>query len=123
MMEKIPEFLAAFVISQPAAFVDHWWIIFGALAWFMIMGFATWATFSSSIRDTVMERIALAVIAITAASRGFFIVERGEVPLDGVLAPMAIAFYCVVIWYKHRFIIPRRKGRWGTTDRRSQRKV
>ena len=72
-----------------------------AAAWFFV-GIATiWATFSPKIKDTVLERIAIAFVSITSFSRAIYVFTMGNVALDGVLTAIAIAMYCVVIWNKH----------------------
>lgn len=82
--------------------LGHPWEVLGAVSWIVVAIGAAWAVFSAKIQDNVFERIALSTISIAAASRGMYLLDRGEAPLDAVLAPAALAFYVIVIFCKHR---------------------
>ena len=93
-----------------------------ALAWAVTAFFATWGVLARYIRDTLLERIALAMISLGGFSRAFFIIGRGEIPLDGAITAYACCLYAIAIWYKYKIKIPRQRAQEGEPERRTSRK-
>jgi hypothetical protein len=112
--------IQTFTTWNVGTFIQAPWADMAAVGWLIVALSAIWATFHRDIRDTALERIALAIICIGAFARAFFIFGRGEIPVDGAIAPLALAFYAVIIWYKHTFVIPKRRE--GEPERRADRK-
>lgn len=69
--------------------------------WFITAAGATVAVFSRKINDTVLERVALAAIAIGAIGTGCRIIKAGWITDGGLWISMALAFYVCVIFVKH----------------------
>ncbi|HEX8549912.1 MAG TPA: hypothetical protein VF681_00015 [Abditibacteriaceae bacterium] len=101
--------IEAFSKWTPSTYVEHPYVAVAAVAWFIVGCLSTWAIFSPRVRDTTLERVALTGIAFGSFSRVFFVLGRGEIPWDGVLTSVSIAFYCIVIWHKNKYVIPKRK--------------
>jgi hypothetical protein len=112
--------LQTFTTWNVGAFVQNPWADLAAIGWLVVALSAIWATFHRDIRDTTLERISLALICIGSFARAFFIFGRGEIPIDGAVAPIALAIYAVIIWYKHTFVIPKRRR--NSPERRAERK-
>jgi hypothetical protein len=102
MREWLSQFLAYIVEQAPWA----WLSVAGGL----IVGISTTvAVFAPRVRDTLLERICLASISIGAYSRAIFIYVNAEVPVDGAWTAITLGIYCLVIWWKYCYVIPRRK--------------
>lgn len=91
--------------------VTYWvgfpWSDIAAAAWLYVAVISTGACVSRW-RHTVMERIAMAAVALGAFSRAFTIFGRQEVAWDGAWLALTCAFYATVLTWKYLFIIPRR---------------
>lgn len=72
-----------------------------ACCWAIVCAGATTAIFSARINDTLLERIALACIAIMALAAGWRAMVYGWVTNTGWLVSMALAFYVVAVFVKH----------------------
>lgn len=99
------EWLAQFA----AYFINPPWADLAIIGWLIVGITTTVAVFAPRVRDTVLERICLAAIAIGAISRAIFIYVRSEVPSDGAWTAITLGIYCIVLWWKYCYVIPRRK--------------
>lgn len=108
MLESFRDRIIELANSPGEHWASHGESDLAALAIFFVGCCCVFAMFYHSIRDTVLERIAFAFIALGAFSRAIYIFSVGEIPLDGAWLCYALAFYCAVIIWKHIYVIPRR---------------
>ncbi|GGX33294.1 hypothetical protein GCM10007242_45560 [Pigmentiphaga litoralis] len=71
------------------------------LCWLTVAAGATLAVFAPTINDTLLERIALSAIAITAVGAAVRILASGWVTSGGTALALSLAMYVVVVVIKH----------------------
>ena len=81
---------------------------FTALCWLFVGISAIVAEFAGYVRKTVAECIALGVISLGAFSRAYYVYMRQEILPDGFWIAVALAFYCLTMWYKMLWVVPHR---------------
>lgn len=89
-------------------FATNWEADMAALAIAFVGCCCVVAMFHRAVRDTVLERIAFAGMALGAFSRAMYIFGEGAIPLDGAWLCYSLAFYCAVLIWKYAFVIPHR---------------
>lgn len=72
-----------------------------AICWLIVAGGAALAMFAKCIHDTLLERIGLAAVSITATGAAFRIASSGWVNDGNAVLSMAMAFYAASVAYKH----------------------
>lgn len=90
--------------------------VLAALFWAVVGLGATWAVFAPCIHDTLLERIGLAGVAMTAFAAAVRVLTAGEaISEGGILLPAALALYVCALIAKHSCKcppgIPRDKSR------------
>lgn len=86
----------------------HPWHNIESFCWLFVAWSAAIADFNGFVRKTVAECIALALISLGAFSRAYYTFVLVDVPTDTLWMSVALAFYCLTLWYKYLFVIPRR---------------
>lgn len=81
---------------------------FAAFCWLFVGISAIVADFTGYVRKTIIECVALAIISLGSFSRAYYVFTRHEIPADGLWIAVALAFYCVAMWYKMLWVVPRR---------------
>ena len=71
------------------------------VCWLIVAGGAGLAVFSCTVHDTLLERIGLSAISITALGTAFRIVDSGWASDGGAALSMAMAGYVAAVAYKH----------------------
>ena len=71
------------------------------VCWLIVAGGAGLAVFSCTVHDTLLERIALSAVSITALGTAFRIIDAGWASDGGVALSMALAGYVAAVAYKH----------------------
>lgn len=88
--------------------VQHPWSNIAVICWLFTSVMCCVAVLCRSVRDTVLERVALGAICLGSLGRAFFVFGRGRVEVDEVWVAVALAFYCLALWWKYFWVIPRR---------------
>lgn len=85
--------------------------------WLIVAAGATWAVFSPTVRDTALERLALACVALSATGAACRAIFANPLPNGALFVGGSLAFYIVAIIIKkmHRrhHPIPKDKTRPG----------
>ena len=76
--------------------------------WFFIGVTALVASFNDMVRKTVMECVALGGVSLGAFSRSYYVYMRHETDPDALWISIALALYCLAMWYKMMWVIPHR---------------
>lgn len=71
------------------------------VCWLIVAGGAGLAVFSCTVHDTLLERIGLSAISITAIGTACRIVDAGWASDGGAALSMALAGYVAAVAYKH----------------------
>lgn len=75
--------------------------VVAAFCWIVIAGCAAMAVYSRRIQDTTMERLALSIVSIGALGSACRIVQQGWISDGAWFTSAGLAFYCVVVVWKH----------------------
>lgn len=68
--------------------------------WLIVASGATWAVFSHNVRDTALERLALACIALSASGAACRAIFANPLPNGALFVGGSLAFYVVAITIK-----------------------
>lgn len=77
-----------------------------AIFWFVVGVSATLAIYSSRVHDTLAERAALAIVALTSFAAGYRAWTGTYVPSGDISLAVAMAIYAVVIVHKNSKVEP-----------------
>lgn len=75
--------------------------VISCICWFIVGAAATYAVFSRKIRDTLWERVALSAIGICSIGTAFRVGRQGWITDGFLFISVALAFYVLIIVYKH----------------------
>lgn len=72
-----------------------------AVSWLVVAGGSGLAVFARSIHDTVLERVGLSAVSITATGAACRVIAAGWESAGGAALAVSVAFYVAVVAYKH----------------------
>lgn len=91
---------------------SRWWtqplVNLSCFCWLFVGCSAAIADFVGYVRKTVPECVALAIVSMGAFSRAFYVFHRARIDNDALWISIGLALYCLSLWYKYIFVIPRR---------------
>lgn len=76
--------------------------------WFFVGISSIVASFSGMLRKTVIECVALGGVSLGAFSRSYYVFQRQETQPDALWISIALAAYCLAMWYKMMWVVPHR---------------
>lgn len=98
-----------------AFFMEHvsrWWtqplVNLSSFCWLFVGCSAIVADFVGYVRKTVWECVALGLVSMGCFSRAFYVFVRQETDRDALWISVALALYCLTMWYKYIHVIPNR---------------
>jgi len=77
------------------------WAVLAFICWLVVAGGAVLAVFSTSIKDTTLERVGLAAVCLTATGAACRIFVAGWASAGDAALAASAAFYVAAVTAKH----------------------